>query len=238
MNLLILVIYSKGEIYDKMLELQRLYLHTFKNVHSYFIDFRENQTNLVEIEKDMIYVKGKNSYLNITYKTIESLSYMLQLPFNYIIRTNISTIINIPELYNYCLQLPKTNIYRGGNLLHLKHIDVPCGIIDNSLWGTNYIQGTSIIMSNDIAKLMILHKSKIRYDVIDDVAIGVFIKNYTNIVPVKTASFFQTRSILSSVPTNYIFYRNNLGNRNQDIINMKKIIYKLHPPNFKKLSFV
>ena len=226
MNLLILIIYSKDEIYDKMLELQRSYLHKFKNVSSYFIDFRENQTNLVEIEKDMIYVKGKNSYLNITYKTIEALTHMLQFPFDYIIRTNISTIVNIPYLYTYCLQLPKTNIYRGGNLLQVNHIDTPCGIIDKSLWGTNYIQGTSIIMSYDIAKLMVVNKSKIRNDVIDDVSIGVFIKKYTSIVPTGTG-FFQILPATRTIPINSIFYRNRLNNRKQDIENMKKIIYLL-----------
>ena len=227
MNLLILIIYSKNEIYDQMLEVQRSYLHSFTNVMSFFIDFRENQTNLIEIEKDMIYVKGKNSYLNITYKTIEALSHVLHLPFDYVIRSNISTIINIPQLYHYCLQLPKKNVYTGGNLILLNHIDIPSGIKDKSLWGMKYIQGTSIIMSKDIAKLMNTNKSSIRYDIIDDVAIGLFIKTFTNIVPIRTASFFQIHPINRSIPTNYIFYRNKSNRREQDIVNMKKIIYLL-----------
>ena len=47
MNLLILVIYSKSEIYDQMLELQRLYLHTFKNVYSYFT-FTDTKNKLIQ----------------------------------------------------------------------------------------------------------------------------------------------------------------------------------------------
>ena len=235
MNILILVIYSKDEIYDQMLEVQRSYLHSFTNVMSFFIDFRENQTNLIEIEKDMIYVKGRDYYLNITYKTVQAIGYMLKSNFDFMVRTNISTIINIPELYKYCLQLPKTNIYRGGNLLHLNHIDPPCGILDNKLWGTKYIQGTSIIMSYDIAKLLIDHKSDIRYDIIDDVAIGVCIKKYTNIEP--TGSHFYHPYNYNVVPTNYIFYRNRCMNRTQDVKNMERIINTLIPPNLKKLLF-
>ena len=71
------------------------------------------------------------------------------------------------------------------------------------------------------------NKSSIRYDIIDDVAIGLFIKTFTNIVPIRTASFFQIHPINRSIPTNYIFYRNKSNRREQDIVNMKKIIYLL-----------
>jgi hypothetical protein len=55
----VFIFYSKDEIYDQMLELQRSYLHSFKNVLSFFIDFRENQTNLIEIDAEWIMKQTK-----------------------------------------------------------------------------------------------------------------------------------------------------------------------------------
>ena len=69
MKLLILSIYSKSKQYDEMLSIQRSYLHKFPNITTYFIDFRE-QTNPIEVEDDFIYVKGKDTFINITYKKI------------------------------------------------------------------------------------------------------------------------------------------------------------------------
>ena len=175
MKLLILSIYSKNKQYDEMLTIQRSYLHKFPNITTYFIDFREHQTNPIEIEEDFIYVKGKNTYLNITYKTIEAIEYAVKhLSFDYLIRTNMSTIINIPTLIAYCSTLRKTNLYTGGRILTLHWPDKKSGIKDQTHWGSKFVSGTSIMMSYDVANSMIKQKSKINYDVIDDVAIGLF----------------------------------------------------------------
>jgi hypothetical protein len=67
---------------------------------------RENQTNQVEQENDIIYVKGKEHILNVLYKTITAIEYIFQKnEYDFIIRSNISTIIHIPNLLQY-LQHP------------------------------------------------------------------------------------------------------------------------------------
>jgi hypothetical protein len=224
MKILILAIYSNNKYYQQMLKIQRSYYHNFKNVSSFFIDFRQNQMNDVEIENDFIYVKGEDTYLNITYKTINALEYALKnLQFDYIIRTNMSTIINIPQLYNYCLQLPTKDIYTSGCMMNLQWLDPKSGIKDKSLFGTIFASGTSIIMSKNVIQFIIQHKSKIRYDIIDDVAIGIFISNYfpSAYYPLP-ATFWVVPTNLkpNEVKENIIFFRNRNKDRKKDIKNM------------------
>jgi hypothetical protein len=72
--------------------------------------------NIVIIE-DVIYVKGIESYTNILYKSIEALDYLRKvtaIKYDYVVRSNISTIIMLNNLYNFLLNCERHNIYTGG----------------------------------------------------------------------------------------------------------------------------
>jgi hypothetical protein len=225
MKLLILVIYSDSKEYQEMLKIQRSYLHHFPNVQTFFIHFRK-QPQPIEVEDDFIYVNGTDSYLNITLKTIESLVYALyNINFDYIIRTNMSTLINIPLLYDFCLQLPKTNVYTSGNMLNLQWLEVKANIKDKSLFGTLFASGTSIIMSKDVVNYLVQHKSKIRYDIVDDISIGIFMSTYLpSAYYPQTAQFWVVPKNVkpNQIPHNIVFFRNRAyKNRSKDIPNMR-----------------
>jgi hypothetical protein len=230
MKLLILSIYSNDKKYDEMLKIQRSYVHQYSNVIYYFVCLRK-QTNMIEIEKDIIYVKGEEAFLNITYKTIEALNYALQhIEFDYMIRTNISTIINIPALIKYCSSITKKSIYTGGNLITLQWFHPEYGIKNKKLFGTKYFQGTSIIMSKNVVSYMVKYKSKLRYDIIDDIAFGLFIDTY-----LPDAFVFENAPSFEKVPKNVrldqldkntIFYRNRdlkSTDRKGDVKNMRLV---------------
>jgi hypothetical protein len=211
-----------------MLKIQRSYFHEFKNVTSFFINFRKDQTDDIILDGDFINVKGEDTFSNITYKTIKALEYALNnISFDYVIRTNMSTIIDIQKLYDYCLMLPNKNVYASGNFINLQWLDRKGGIKDKSLFGTLFASGTSIIMSKDIVHYMIQHKSKIRYDIVDDVAIGVFISKYLpSAYYPKNAKFFIVPKHFKAnqILNQYIFYRNRAyTDRKKDIKNMKII---------------
>lgn len=234
MKLLILVIYSKSKDYDQMLNIQRSYLHNFPNVTTYFIDFRKDQLNPIEVENDFIYVKGEDTYINITYKTIKSLEYAVKNEkFDYMIRTNMSTIINIPALFSYCSKLRKTKIYTGGQSLIIQPIDIEKTLKDKKLMGIKYIQGTSIIMTPDVVSYIIKNKSKIRYDIIDDVSIGIFIDHYFPSAYYSEYPFYfivPQKLKPSEIIKKYVFFRNRAyKNRAEDIKHMKiirNVLYK------------
>jgi hypothetical protein len=65
MKVLILFIYSEESYYRKMMDIQKKYIHNFENVDSYFIQMRDMQSNEIEIDNDIIFVKGQEKRLNI-----------------------------------------------------------------------------------------------------------------------------------------------------------------------------
>jgi len=240
MKLLILAIYSDNDEYRVMRDIQRTYAHRFENVHYYFTSFREEQENDVMIEDDIVYVKGKEEYLNITYKTIKAFEFLLaKHSVDFVIRTNISTIVDIPKLILYCERLDKTPIYTGYTQ-NLQWLDPPAGIRDHSLRGTIYVTGTNIIISQDIAQCMVENKEKIRYDVVDDVSFGVFINKYFPGAHRRDQSIvLYSRGIIrptilaniSDAMASYVFYRNKMSeiinrvkNRAYDIQNMRTLV--------------
>jgi hypothetical protein len=180
MKILILSIYSENPLYNQMLNLQREYVHLNSSITTYFIQFRQ-QSNQVEISGDFIYVNGIENRMKITEKTLSALKYILKdldQHYDFILRTNISTLTNFFQLISFLNSIPKTNIYCTGNLLNLQWLDHTSGINDKKLFGTLYAAGTSIILSYDVASNMVENLDKFRHDIVDDVSFGVYMRNY------------------------------------------------------------
>jgi hypothetical protein len=241
MKILLLYIYSENQIYNKMIELQREHIiNSNIEISYYFIQFRKEQVNLIEIENDFIYVKGQEALLKITEKTLKSLNFLLKdmgLIFDFIIRTNMSTIINLKKLIIFLESIPKNNIYCTGKILKVQHIDNTYGIKNVKLHGTSYASGTSIILSYDVALNMIQDINKFNHDIVDDVSIAIFIKKfipiaYENLEKYKPSFLIMYNNVDLTKINNYVFIRNKYisnnnniqKNRDYDLINMKKII--------------
>lgn len=236
MKILILSIYNETEIYNEMLKIQRKYYDLFKetkNIEIYFIQFRKEQDNYVEIEDDFIYIKGEEKLLNIMEKTINALDYLinkLNNKYDFIIRTNISTIVNIKNLLIFLSTQNKNNLYTGGTNTKLYWLDISSGItrknqIKYKLKNFSYIQGNAIIFSYDIIYFIINNKNKINYEIVDDVSFGLFIRNffpdvYNNI----NLSPNVARIVYNTFCEDAVFIRNKNNNRNIDIENIDKFI--------------
>jgi hypothetical protein len=232
----ILIIYSKNTIYDEMLEIQRNYLNNFQNeVTFYFIQMNNEITNELEITDDFIFVKGDECFLNILKKTVVSMRYVLENhKFDFLIRTNISTILSIKKLTNFLSFIPKNNYYGSGIYLNLQNIAHPYGVVDDSLFGTIYGQGTCIILSNDIVKNICNNSDKLRYDIVDDLSIGVYLNTIRPGI-VEYSSEYQPSMFnselqdIKNISNNYIIYRNRTSvssdseTRCDDIVNMRFI---------------
>ena len=228
MKIALLFIYSDSEVYKQMRDIQRTYIHKFENAHSYFIEMRE-QVQKITLENDIIYVRGEETILNILNKTLTAIELLLHNnnKYDFFIRTNVSTIINIPKLLYYLSNIyPKTNIYTGaGKVFEINKLDVKGGIVDSSLFGTKIICGTNIIFSADVAHFMIANKHKFREDIIDDVSMSLFIQNNLPSAFKKPNTdlcdilYIGINTIANIKPgrDKYIFYRNHNLNRNDDI---------------------
>ncbi len=242
MKILLLSIYSKTELYDKMLELQRKYIHTHRNITSYFVQMTLNIEEDIIIKDDMILVNGNESILNILYKTIKALELLTTLDqYDYVIRTNISTVSDLNKLYEYCEQAPRKNLYTGGRILELNWLG--SGITDETHFGTTFIQGTFIVFSIDLIQKILKDKEKLDYSIVDDVSIGIYIKQYTDIYidiiqkskPTFCIDHVHKIKLKDYTNSKYVAYRNkrtnrfSYGDRKMDIPEIKNQINCLYP---------
>jgi hypothetical protein len=209
-----------------MLEIQRKYIHINNNFDVYFIAFDSQQLEDIILMDDIIYVKGEESLINILNKTIQGLNYLINIlgyKYDYVVRTNISTLINLNNLYKFLDSSPRNLFYSGG---HLETIGWPLAIneiceskqnLRYQFYNTKFIQGTSIILSIDIVNHLLSNQHLIEYDIVDDVKLGLLIKDlfpdvYNNLNQVQLA--YMTYNYIES---NSIFIRNKTNDRLLDI---------------------
>jgi hypothetical protein len=216
-----LVLYSDDPSYNCMYNVTSEYYKQFTNVKTVYYAFSEHINDEYEFINDILYIKGKETYVpGITEKTIKSIEYFKDYPFDYLVRSNISTIVNFDVLNK---NLRKKRIEYGGSLNNLQWIDTASGIMDETYFGTVYVSGISIVLSKKAVNELLINKKYLNYNVIDDVCIGLLFKEHTHIVP-KETGIVSTNGIFHK---NTTFYRNRTENRESDCIQMKKIIDKI-----------
>jgi hypothetical protein len=174
-----------------------------------------------------MYINGNESFIpGILNKTISAIEYCNKnIDYDYIIRSNISTIIDFSKLnlnHDFMSCLP----------MELQWIDPKSGIHNNNLFGTKYASGTSIIMSKKSILYLLEHKHELITTVIDDVSIGDVLSKYK--YPEKIGNIS-----INNEDENAICYRNRIvnpptytvlvpdNNRDEDIKRMKRIIQKI-----------
>jgi hypothetical protein len=116
----------------------------------------------VILRGDKILTGVPESYLNANAKTIAGLRYLLRhYDFDFILRTNTSTYINLTLLMNH-LKGRRAERYYGGFPLECK--------------GVRYASGAGILVSRDVAEAIAYHPEW-KFDLIDDMAIGKCMQN-------------------------------------------------------------
>jgi len=186
MNILVLSIFSDSKRNNELLKIHRKNLVKTENVDFYFITYDENLSEEFVLVDDILFIKGKEDVMNVLDKTIKAFQYFTNIKqYDFIVRTNISTVLNYNLLNNYLKEIPKTNIYAGGVLFNLEWLDEKFGITEETtkkykLKGLYFFQGTCIILSYDVVKFMLNNSEKFIHELVDDVSIGLFIKRYTH----------------------------------------------------------
>lgn len=233
MKNLVLIITSNNDIYYKMQQVQKTYIHDNKHFDVYFVLFDEELSEDVKIIEDIIYIRGKETYINILYKTIKALSFIintLKIEYDFVIRSNISTIINFDNLYKYLEISKKTKLYTGGTLETLEWSLQTYEICEekqeyrNSFFGLKYIQGTSIILSYDVIKTILSYEKLIKYDVVDDVKLGLLIRCFCPDIYENIDKILLPKLTYNNFTEDSVFIRNKTKNRILDIYNMRNFI--------------
>lgn len=247
MKIINLIIYSNTtDVYKPMFDILNKYYSNYKNIKTYFISFDNNnekfKNNDYYLDNNLLIFKGIESLVpGVLNKTLKALHYCKEFEYDYIVRTNISTIINYNNLIKYLEKNP-INFYGGGenNILSWNG----GGINDDTWYGTNFISGTSIILSKKCVNFIIENENKIIKEIVDDVSLGIlFREHYNKYKPetinskyyIKTPIFIKDNKIDIDRFINFInekeeliFYRNRTYNtdRQIDVFNMN-IIYQI-----------
>jgi hypothetical protein len=238
MKVLLLIIFSETELYNYMLENQKSYIHSHQHIDVYFVTLNNQLIKDVLVEDDIIYIKGTENYTNILYKTIEALDYLRKTSSNkydYVVRSNISTIIMLNNLYAFLSNYERHNVYTGGNVETLRwqlqtyEISEEKQMCRNNYYGLKFIQGIGIIMSYDLVESILNMKSIIEYDIVDDVKLGIIIRDYFPNVYMNIDKMLVAKTSYNCYDAEAIFIRNRTQERKMDVHNMRQMI--LHIKN-------
>lgn len=212
-----LILYNDTPIYSQMRDILRKYLANTNNVKYYFYCYKCIDTEYL-FEDDMLYIRGQETFVpGILSKTINAMEICQNFDFEYLVRSNISTVVNFDMLKEY---LKITKIDYGGSLVTLDWLDFAGGITDDRYKYTKYVFGASIIMSRNSVKILLSNKNDIDYSVIDDVSLGLFFgKNNIKIHDLEPFFVYNVQSYSNFA----FFYRNKRETREIDVECMKKI---------------
>jgi hypothetical protein len=255
MNILHLVLFSHdhGGPYDSMYTILSDYYKQFSpHVKTVFYCFSKDISSAPDIETpyewkdDILLIHGKETYVpGILDKTILALEYFkedIQNKYDFVVRSNISTIVNFNVLVPL-LEVNPSFEYGGGILNNLQWLDKKGGVTDETWFNTKFGSGTSIILSKWVAYDLIQRKHLIRREFVDDLAIGIFIREHrTDIVPERLpqSAFVYVPNVegdekaLETIVKkgNYAFFRNHNGDRSIDLKQMRVIVNLLNLSTF------
>jgi hypothetical protein len=207
-NILILSVFNHDELYDKMYEKNMEYLDTMteaygalmRNIRFYYV--RADPECAVPVLNErtrMLVVPGTESWCpGILKKTIAGFRFFSSsdFDFDYVVRTNASTFIDMEGLYN---ELSQVHLARSIHALDVSarcpyiamgHVSTLVSDTINYRYGLTkdsmnlyrnerFFQGVCIIMNRALYNEMVDHSAtSINCNIVDDVELGHFIFSY------------------------------------------------------------
>ena len=156
MKVLMLIISSDTDpVYAEHRKVWSSYMNSNSQIECYFIQYRDG---VQAIEGNTFWLNGVESFPAILTKTLDSIEYFLKNDYDFIVRTNMSSLWNFNVLLNYLETLPKEGVYNGAIGNHR---------------GIEFVSGSGFIMSPDVARLLIENRQITEScGVMDDVDIG------------------------------------------------------------------
>jgi hypothetical protein len=166
------------------------------------------------LQSDSRIVTGvPETYIMTNAKTVAGFRHILAShEFDYVLRTNSSTYVNLSMLSDYVQNLPSTNFYGG------------------TLWtsgAVNYATGTSMLLSRDLVE-RVVDDPKWDFDLVDDLAVGMAMSragvplNAFPRIDVCTSEDLVSLSI-ETLRSSFIVRCKGLDDREHDVIAMRRV---------------
>lgn len=208
-NIIILVLSHYDEPYNKLERCIRETWADFKNddVKLFFY----HGGNKEAIFDDKIITTFPEGFCNIGYKTIRAFEIILRnYNFNYLLRTNSSSFINVNKYNDYLINKPKNNFYNG-----------VIGVFD----GIEFASGSGYTLSKDVVEKIVVNKNNWPHQYIDDVALSMLLKTI-NLFPSAAPRLDIDKLPITDIKLidlNFHFRCKTAGDRNGDIQIMKEL---------------
>jgi hypothetical protein len=183
-QILHLIIYQDIAPFKLMQSYLSSYYKKFHNITSLFIIYDPTLAKDYLLIEDILYIKGAESKIpGILQKTLDALIYKQEFihNFTYIIRSNISSVVNLKLLQNILLKNSDTTIHYLGGYVHTAEALAPQdGLVESRDLGLQFASGTLIVFSPLLASSLLLKRHYLRYNMVDDLAIAVFVRDFFN----------------------------------------------------------
>jgi hypothetical protein len=164
MRVLVVIISSyNNPVYRDHKEVWRKYMNSHPAIDAYFLEYHETKHRV--IEDNTLYLKGKESYCpGIRDKTLDCFEYIVNNTpdYDFIVRTNLSSLWNFTTLIDYISSLPTVGVYNGIR-----------GIYN----GVPFVSGSGFIMTKDVVQLLVRNRSLVTTNILDDVDIAIALQN-------------------------------------------------------------
>lgn len=244
MRILHLVLFSEaepGKDYEAMRKIITPLYQSFAGyVDTYYISLQHDLPVEACLAGDRMLFSGVESHVpGCLDKTMRALAYFkddILTKYDYVIRSNISTIINM-RLMKDCLQTNKIE-FGGAFVMNLNWNEEWNGTANKPwLQGLSFTQGSCIILCRDLAVYMLANQDKLDMTTIDDVAIAYMLKQTKNIEPrsinqwtwigkniTDDEEMIKMLSQKHTTPMTTIVYRNKHNDRKVDLWQMAFLV--------------
>lgn len=170
MKILILILSSNN--YPSNINKYFQKISWLKNYRNEYFFYQSSNSNF--IKKKILYLDCSADYKDINLKTIKAFEFSLkEFDFDFLLRTNTSSYIDIENLYNF-LSLKKDGSIFAGHIG--RSVDYP---------NFDFISGSAFILSRDLVNQLIVNKNSLDYSLPDDLMISKFFKQiniqFTNV---------------------------------------------------------
>lgn len=223
-----LILYSPE--YAPMYNILSNYLKRL-NIKHYFYCFRDQEASIM-IENDIIYLKGEETFIpGILDKTLKVFKHFKDGDYDYIVRSNATTVVNFHLLNNWLYYNPCD--YGGPYSYVGSFVDLKGGLTEakHQMYGKySFIGGPTIVLSKKMVRMLVENEDSIRrLEIIDHVSIGIAFNLYKGDLISGNMGLPQAKFNGDKVEGNILIYRNKREepNRNADIHAMVAITNEL-----------
>lgn len=228
-----LVLWSGEPAYNDMRDITLPYYQQFEpHVRTLYYGYSPHVREVtVDKERRLLLFPGKECFLPcILFKTVQALEYTKDWDYQFVVRSNASTVVNW-RLLLHLLATTCANLQYGGGFV-MKAFERDGRVIKAlQCFGSTFVQGTGVILGRQTVEWLLNNTGSLRFDLQDDLALGKLVKH----APFVNRKLYSMRKLFKQTSPDYVltaadmqkfvFFRNKTSKGRQgDVQRMQSIV--------------